>query len=85
MGGYVGLNVAALLVAVELGVQPLLHHLPDGTPLYCPFPLNVTIPAMMIPHLIVAGAAEAVLTGGVIAFLGTHHPELFEAEPEGTT
>jgi cobalt/nickel transport system permease protein len=85
VGGYVGLNVAALLVAVELGVQPLLHHLPDGTPLYCPFPLNVTIPAMMIPHLIVAGAAEAVLTGGVIAFLGTHHPELFEAEPEGTT
>ena len=83
-GGYVGLNVAALLVAVELGMQPLLHHLPDGTPLYCPFPLDVTIPAMMIPHLVVAGAAEAILTGGVVAFLGAHHPELFEAEPEGT-
>jgi cobalt/nickel transport system permease protein len=77
-GGYVGINVAALLVAVELGIQPLLHHMPDGTPLYAPFALGVTIPAMMIPHLTVAGAAEAILTGGVAAFLGTYHPELFE-------
>ena len=77
-GGYVGINAAALLAAVELGLQPVLHHLPDGTPLYCPFPLAVTIPAMTIPHLTVAGAAEAILTGGVVAFLGRHHAELFE-------
>ncbi|MGD1047411.1 MAG: cobalt transporter CbiM [Candidatus Krumholzibacteriaceae bacterium] len=77
-GGYVGINVAALFAAVELGLQPLLHHLPDGTPLYCPFPLAVTIPAMTIPHLTVAGAAEAILTAGVVAFLGRYHPELFE-------
>jgi cobalt/nickel transport system permease protein len=76
-GGYAGINVAALFVAVELGVQPFLHRLPDGTPLYCPFALDVTIPAMMIPHLVVAGAAEAILTGGVVAFLGKYHPELF--------
>jgi len=76
-GGYAGINVAALFAAVELGVQPFLHRLPDGTPLYCPFPLDVTIPAMMIPHLVVAGAAEAILTGGVVAFLGKYHPELF--------
>jgi len=77
-GGYIGINAAALLVAVELGLQPLLHRMADGTPLFCPFPLDVTIPAMMIPHLTVAGAAEAVLTGGVVAFLGAHHPELLE-------
>ncbi len=78
-GGYVGINAAALVAALELGVQPLLHHLPDGTPLFCPFSLGVTVPAMMIPHLTVAGAAEAAITGGVAAFLGRHHPELFEA------
>jgi cobalt/nickel transport system permease protein len=77
-GGYVGINIAAFLVAVELGIQPLLHHLPDGTPLYAPFTLGVTIPAMVIPHLVIAGAAEAILTGGVAAFLGKYHPELFE-------
>jgi cobalt/nickel transport system permease protein len=80
-GGYVGINVASLVVAIELGLQPLFYHLPDGTPLYCPFPLGVTIPAMMIPHLVVAGAAEAILTGGVVAFLGNYHPELFETGP----
>ena len=77
LGGYVGINAAALLVAVELGLQPILHSLPDGTPLYCPFGLPVTIPAMMIPHLTVGGLAEALVTGGVIAFLGKYHPELF--------
>lgn len=78
-GGYIGINAAAFFVAVELGLQPLMHRMADGTPLFCPFPLGVTIPAMMIPHLTVAGAAEAVLTGGVVAFLGAHHPELFGA------
>ncbi len=78
-GGYAGINAAALGTALLLGVQPLLHHLPDGTPLYCPFHLGVTLPAMMIPHLTVAGAAEAAITGGVVAFLGRHHPEIFEA------
>jgi cobalt/nickel transport system permease protein len=80
-GGWIGINVAALLVAIELGIQPLLHHFPDGTPLYAPFPLAVTIPAMAIPHLTVAGAAEAILTGGVTAFLGKYHRELFEKGP----
>ena len=78
-GGYAGINAAALATALQLGIQPLLHHLPDGTPLYCPFPLGVTLPAMMLPHLTVAGAAEAAITGGVVAFLGRHHPEIFEA------
>ena len=88
IGAYVGLNAAALAVALELGVQPLLHHLPDGTPLYCPFTVSVTVPAMMIPHLSVGGAAEAAITGGVIAFLGRYHRELFSAgdrSPETNT
>jgi cobalt/nickel transport system permease protein len=83
-GGYVGINVAALFTALELGVQPILHHAGDGTPLYCPFPLAVTVPAMMLPHLMVAGAAEAILTGGVTAFLGKYHPELFAARVGAT-
>ena len=77
IGGYAGINAAAFLVALELGLQPALHHTSSGTPLYCPFPLGVTVPAMMTAHLTVAGAAEAVLTGGIVAFLGKHHPELF--------
>jgi len=79
LGGYIGMNIAALLVALELGLQPLFHHLPDGTPLYCPYPISISIPAMLLPHLTVGGLAEALVTGGVVAFLGRYHPELFEA------
>ena len=42
------------------------------------FPLSVTLPARMIPHLTIGGLVEALVTGGVIAFLGKHHPELFD-------
>ena len=68
-GGYVGLNVAALLTAVEFGVQPSLFHTANGTPLYAPFHLAQTIPAMALAHLTVAGAVELALTMGVVAYL----------------
>ena len=41
----------------------------DGTPLYAPFHLAQTIPAMVLAHLTVAGAVEFALTAGVIAYL----------------
>ncbi len=69
VGAYVGLNVAALCAAVEFGVQPLLFHTANGTPLYAPFHLSQTIPAMALAHLTVAGAVEVALTTGVIAYL----------------
>ena len=69
LGGYVGLNAAALCAAVEFGVQPVLFHRADGTPLYAPFHLAQTIPAMLLAHLTVAGAVELALTAGVIAYL----------------
>ena len=69
IGGYVGLNAAALCAAIEFGVQPSLFHRADGTPLYAPFHLAQTIPAMALAHLTVAGAVELALTAGVIAYL----------------
>ena len=69
VGAYVGLNVAALATAIEFGVQPDLFHKADGTPLYSPFHLSQSIPAMMLPHLLVAGLVEAGVTAGVIAYL----------------
>jgi len=69
VAGYVGITVAGLSTAVFLGVQPALHHSADGTPLYSPYTLAQTIPAMAVPHLTFAGAAEAVLTAAVLAYL----------------
>jgi cobalt/nickel transport system permease protein len=69
IAGYAGINAAALAAAVEFGIQPELFHTASGAPLYSPYHLSQTLPAMMLAHLTVAGAAEAILTGGVFAYL----------------
>jgi cobalt/nickel transport system permease protein len=69
LGGYVGLTVAAFFAGVEFGIQPALFHAADGTPLYAPYPLSVALPAMIIPHMLVASVIEGVLTGLVVAYL----------------
>jgi cobalt/nickel transport system permease protein len=68
IAGYIGLNFAALATAVELGIQPILHSV-AGRPLYCPYPLSITVPAMMIEHLFLFGFIEAVVTGFVVTFM----------------
>lgn len=69
VGSYVGINVAALCAAVEFGIQPLLFHNAQGVPLYCPYPLSVSIPAMTIPHLAVAGVVEVLFTVFIYSFV----------------
>jgi cobalt/nickel transport system permease protein len=69
VAGYVAINVSALLAAVEFGIQPLLYKDAAGAPLYCPYPLSIAIPAMMIGHLTIAGLAELAVSAGVVAFL----------------
>jgi cobalt/nickel transport system permease protein len=69
LGGYIGLNVAAMCAAIEFGLQPALFKAADGTPLYAPFHLSQTIPTMALAHLTVAGGVEFVLTAGVISYL----------------
>jgi cobalt/nickel transport system permease protein len=63
--GWFSVMASALVIAVVLGVQPALAHTADGTPLFFPFGLRVTLPAVLVPHAIV-GAGEGVLT--VIAY-----------------
>lgn len=67
--GYAGINAAALATALELGIQPGLFHTASGAPLYSPYHIAQTIPAMALAHLTVAGLAEGILTGAVVAYL----------------
>jgi len=39
-----------------LGFQPEIAHTADGQPLFFPFGLSVTLPAVVLPHLILAWA-----------------------------
>jgi len=68
-GSYIGINMAALCAAIEFGIQPLLFKNAAGLPLYCPYPLSVSIPAMMISHLAVAGIVEVIFTIAIYAFI----------------
>ena len=69
LGAWTGLTVASFFAAVEFGIQPALFHSADGTPLYAPYPLSVSIPAMVIPHALIASVVEALVTVAVVAYL----------------
>ena len=84
LAGYVAINVRGAVAAVEFGIQPLLFHDAAGAPLYAPYPLHIAIPAMMIGHLTIAGLAEMVISGGVVAWLQRAEPHLLEATSGGT-
>lgn len=83
LAGYVSMNVAALATAVEFGIQPMLFTDSSGAPLYAPYPLAIAVPAMMIGHLTVAGAAELIVTAGLVAWLQKSHPALLSATAPG--
>jgi cobalt/nickel transport system permease protein len=69
IGSYVGINAAAFCAAVEFGIQPYLFTDEAGQALYCPYGLNISIPAMMIGHLTIFGLAELIYTTGIFAFV----------------
>lgn len=69
IGSYFGINIAALFAAIEFGIQPLLFKNAAGHALYSPYPLSVSIPAMTIPHLLVAGVIEAIFTVAIFAYI----------------
>jgi len=79
VAGYGAINLSALFAAIEFGIQPMLYRDATGAPLYCPYPLSISIPAMMIGHLTVAGLAELVVSAGVVAFLQQSDPSLLKA------
>ena len=77
IGAWAGLTIASFAAAVEFGIQPALWHTADGTPLYAPYPLSVSIPAMVIPHVLIASVVEGLVTALVVAYLQrANHPVL---------
>ena len=85
LGSYFGIVVASLCAAVEFGVQPLLFTDAAGQPLYCPYGLAVSIPAMVIPHLAVAGPVEVLFTLLIVTFVKKVSPEMIDAAPAKKT
>jgi cobalt/nickel transport system permease protein len=74
--GYVSIVLAAILTAVELGIQPAIASTADRKALYCPYDLKVAIPAMAIEHLLFFGIAEGVLTALIVSYFLKNEPGL---------
>ena len=64
LAGWTAVVLPSILIALVLGIQPSLAHDANGTPLFFPFGLWVTIPALVLPHMIL-GIGE-----GMLAVLG---------------
>lgn len=75
-GAYAGVNAAALLTAVEIGIQPGLFHTAGGAALYSPYGLDQAVPAMMLAHLSVIGPLEAVVTALAVIWIERTDPGL---------
>jgi cobalt/nickel transport system permease protein len=78
IAGYIAINAAAFCASIEFGIQPMFFHDASGAPLYAPYPLGIAVPAMVLGHLAFAGITEAILAGGVMAWLQHSNIELVE-------
>ena len=74
IGSYIGISAAALAVGIELGLQPLLFS-QNGHALYSPYPLSVSIPAMLASHMLGASLVEALITALGFAFIQKNYPQ----------
>ncbi len=62
LAGFFAILVAALFIAISLGIQPML------SPYYFPFGLKTTIPVLLVPHIFV-GIGEGILTVLIYEFV----------------
>ena len=69
LSGWSGIVAASVVVAVVLGIQPLLGIDTLGHPIYFPFGLSVTIPAVVGSHMLFFGVAEGIATMLVMRFV----------------
>jgi cobalt/nickel transport system permease protein len=79
LSGYIGLVVASLVTAFELGIQPFIATGVDGRPLYAPYPLSITLPAMAIEHLFPFGIVEGLVTMLLLKYFMKHERDLVYA------
>ncbi len=69
IAGYISLTLAAAFTGFEFGIQPLLHQSASGVPLYMPYSLSVTLPAMLLEHVFGFGILEALVTALIFAYI----------------
>jgi cobalt/nickel transport system permease protein len=83
ISGYLSLVMAAILTAVEFGIQPMIASTADGKALYCPYDLSIAIPAMAVEHLLFFGVVEGFITALIVGYFLKNEPGLIYAFRKG--
>jgi len=69
VAGWISLTAAAFCTGVEFGIQPILHHTAAGVPLYMPYSLSITVPAMVLEHALGFSFLEALVTALIFSYI----------------
>jgi cobalt/nickel transport system permease protein len=69
VAGWASLTLASFCAGFEFGIQPILHHTAAGVPIYMPYPLSVTVPAMVLEHALGFSILEALVTALIFAYI----------------
>ncbi len=80
IAGWISLTMAALCAGFELGIQPILEYTAEGVPLYMPYTLSVTVPAMVLEYALVFGILEAAITAIIFAYIQRTDTSVFYGE-----
>jgi len=76
IAGYCGISVAAGVAGFEMGIQPLMYTDAAGLPIYMPYGLNVTVPAMLFEHMALFSFIEALITLLAFVYITRNSPEI---------
>ncbi len=68
IAGWSSAVLSSLFIAIILGIQPIFWSA-NGQPLYFPFDLKTTIPALVGSHILIFGVIEGVFTYLVYSYL----------------
>jgi len=84
IAGWISLTIASACTGFEFGIQPILHHTAEGIPLYMPYPLSVTVPAMVLEHALGFSILEALITALIFAYIQRTDTSLLYGEKSAT-
>lgn len=67
--GFAGIVAAAAAVGAEIGLQPLV-----AGPGYLPYSIKQALLAMLVPHILIIGPIEAVITASAVSYIYRTEP-----------
>ena len=77
IAGWAGIVASSLFIAIVLGIQPFWSE--NSKPLYFPFGLDVTIPALVVSHMLFFGVVEGIFTQLIYNYITNKNINLKEA------